>query len=273
MNKSLLTLAIAAIVFAGATSQANAQAPAGVQAVDLGLPSGTKWASCNIGATAPEEYGNHYAWGETAPKEDYSWASYKYADGDSTKLTKYCNNAMWEYGEYYTDTEMTLEPEDDAATANWGEEWRMPTEEEWMELRDNCTFVWTRNGVRGSWVTSKTNGNSIFLPATGLYQGEKYSTAGQWGHYWSASILRYDNARQARRFNVAQDGVHWSSNDRCHGRSVRAVYGRTNVSTDIDNPSAEEAVPARKVLRNGQMLILRNGIYYDLHGRILSPNL
>ena len=132
MKRNLLSLAVAmvGIAIAGAGTQASAQtAPADVQAVDLGLPSGLKWASCNVGATTPEGYGDYFAWGETATKKDYSWATYKHANGDKNKLTKYCTDAS--YGnDGFTDDKTTLDPEDDAATANWGKEWRMPTDAE-----------------------------------------------------------------------------------------------------------------------------------------------
>ena len=97
-----------------------------VQAVDLGLPSGLKWASCNIGATTPEEYGYYYAWGETTTKADYSWETYKYANGAKNKLTKYCTDAS--YGDNgFADNKTTLDLEDDAAHVKWGGSWRMPT--------------------------------------------------------------------------------------------------------------------------------------------------
>ena len=107
--------------------------------VDLGLPSSIKWASCNVGAEKPEDYGNYYAWGEVLPKEDYSWATYKYANGTywyDPKLTKYCNDAS-KGDDGFTDNKTTLEPEDDAAYFNWGGSWRMPTYAEWDELLDN----------------------------------------------------------------------------------------------------------------------------------------
>lgn len=164
-------------------------APADVQAVDLGLPSGIKWASCNVGAEKPEDYGNYYAWGEVLPKEDYSWATYKYANGDADKLTKYCNNAS--YGDNgFTDNKTTLEPEDDAACVNWGGSWRMPTNAEWQELQANCTWTWTtQNGINGYQITSKTNSNSIFLPAAGSRGGKNLGRVGYYGGYWSSSLI------------------------------------------------------------------------------------
>lgn len=129
----------------------------GYQWVDLGLPSGIKWASCNVGAEKPEDYGNYYAWGEVLPKEDYSWATYKYANGNYNKLTKYCNQASFG-ANGFIDNKTTLDPEDDAAYMNWGGSWRMPTYAEWLELLNYCTWTWTtQNGINGYQVASKTN--------------------------------------------------------------------------------------------------------------------
>lgn len=133
--------------------------------VDLGLS--VKWATCNVGASKAEDYGSYFAWGETAPKDSYTWENYKWANGSETTMTKYCTDSN--YGNNgFTDGKTTLEPEDDAATVNMGGNWRMPTLEEAKELVDNCTWKWTsRNGINGYEVKSKTNGNSIFLPAAG----------------------------------------------------------------------------------------------------------
>ena len=155
--------------------------------VDLGLSSGTKWATCNVGANNPEGYGDYFAWGETTPKETYNWSTYRYCNGDYNKLTKYCNNA--EYGnDGFTDALTTLEASDDAATANWGSVWRMPTQTELNELKNSCTVTWvTYNGVNGRLFTGP-NGNSVFLPAAGLrYDSELYD-AGSNGYYWSSSL-------------------------------------------------------------------------------------
>ena len=203
-------------------------APADVQAVDLGLPSGIKWASCNVGAEKPEDYGNYYAWGEVLPKADHSWATYKYANGTSRKdpkLTKYCNNAS--YGDNgFTDDKTTLDPDDDAARANWGGSWRMPTDAEWTELREQCTWTWTtQNGVNGYQVASKTNSNSIFLPAAGVRGGTYLSDVGRGGDYWSSSLdEHYPN--YAWRLFFYSGIVDRSSNDYCDrndGQSVRPV--------------------------------------------------
>ena len=197
-------------------------APADVQAVDLGLPSGIKWASCNVGAEKPEDYGSYYAWGEVLPKENYSGGTYKYANGASDKLTKYCNDATYGYGGF-TDNKTTLEPEDDAAYFNWGGSWRMPTDAEWQELQDYCTWTWTtQNGINGYQVASKTNSNSIFLPAAG-FRGVPNLSVGYLGCYWSSSLYEdYPGDAWALGFN--SDRVYRSrGGGRGSGQSVRPV--------------------------------------------------
>ena len=160
---------------------------AGVVVVDLGLPSGTLWADRNIGASSPEDYGDYFAWGETTTKSNYDWSTYKYANGDYTKITKYCNKS--DYGNNgYTDSRTTLEKNDDAATANWGSDWCMPTQQQFQELKDNCTWTWTtRNGKNGYEVKGK-NGNSLFFPAAGYRDGTDLNGAGSYGNYWSSSL-------------------------------------------------------------------------------------
>ena len=157
----------------------------GYDYVDLGLPSGLKWATCNVGATAPEGYGDYFAWGETNPKDKYNWSTYKYCNGSETSLTKYNTNSN--FGT--VDNKTTLDLSDDAARANWGGTWRMPTKAEQDELKNNCTWTWaTQNGVNGCRVTSKTNGNSIFLPAAGYRYGTSVNNVGAYGYYWSSSL-------------------------------------------------------------------------------------
>ena len=130
--------------------------------VDLGLPSGLLWATCNIGASSPQQSGQYFAWGETHQKSFYDWRSYKYAAGDYNELTKYCSNANYGHNGF-TDNLTCLLPEDDAATANWGNNWRMPTIKEFVELKDNCSWTkTTQNGVSGFLMTA-SNGNSIFF--------------------------------------------------------------------------------------------------------------
>lgn len=141
--------------------------------VDLGLPSGTLWATCNVGADSPEEEGKYFAWGETSEKSTYyDWSHYEYCKGTVTTLTKYCTVEKWS-GNLSMDGLTELLPEDDAATVNLGAEWQMPIKAQFEELFNNSytTTEWTTlNGMKGAMITSKSNGRSIFLPASG-YRG------------------------------------------------------------------------------------------------------
>ena len=189
--------------------------------VDLGLPSGLKWATCNVGATIPEGYGDYFAWGETKPKDYYYWGTYKYCNGTYDTMTKYCDNSK--YGTVDNKTELELT--DDAARINWGGKWRMPTRAEQDELRNtsNCTFTWTtQNGVKGYKVTSKKNGNSIFLPAAGFRDEDYLYNTGSSGYYWSSS-LGTSRSYHACYVEFFSDYVDWESYYRCFGGSVRAV--------------------------------------------------
>ncbi len=196
------------------------------EAVDLGLPSGLLWATCNVGATSPEEYGDYFAWGETTTKETYTWSTYKWCNGSRDTQTKYCNDSDYGYNSF-TDNKTVLDPEDDAAAINWGGDWRMPTLDEIKELNNNCTTEWTTDyngtGVAGRIVTSKTNGNSIFLPAAGYRYKSSLNYAGSYGYYWSSSLntRRPDYAYYLYFYSSIYD---WSNGDyRYYGRSVRAV--------------------------------------------------
>ena len=192
----------------------------GHEYVDLGLPSGTKWATCNVGASKPEEYGNYYAWGETEPKDYYDWSTYKWCNGSKTTLTKY--NTSSSSGT--VDNKTVLELADDAARANWGGAWRMPTYAEWTELRENCTWTWTtKNGVNGYEVKSEANGNSIFLPAAGYRGNGGLDDAGNDGYYWSSSLSTgYPDYACGVYFGSVFVDRYGSS--RFYGRSVRPVF-------------------------------------------------
>ena len=194
--------------------------------VDLGLPSGLLWATCNVGADTPEGYGDYFAWGETTPKSVYNWSNYIYGNLDDG-LTKYCYNSIYGYNGF-SDNLTTLLPEDDAATANWGNDWRMPTQEEWQELYSNTTCIWTtHNGVNGRLFTS-TNGNTLFLPEAGSYallgNGEFLFEGG--GFYWSSSLLVGGLWNDPSYGNYLYfDGSYYGMEnvERCVGNSVRAV--------------------------------------------------
>lgn len=190
--------------------------------VDLGLPSGLLWAKCNVGATKPEEYGYHYAWGETTPKEVYNWETYTLCliDGGG-EFTKYCYLSSYGYNGY-TDSLSILQPVDDAATVALGAGARMPTDEEWEELDTSCTTIWTKkNGVRG-YRFRGPNGNTIFLPAAGYRWDDSLYDAGSRGLYWSSSLwMDYPNKAWGYLFNWLVGYRYY--NDRSEGFSVRAV--------------------------------------------------
>lgn len=193
------------------------------QAVDLGLPSGTLWATCNVGANNPEEYGDYFAWGETTPKSSYSWSNYKHCQGSGTTMTKYCSD--YAYGTKDNRTE--LEPADDAATANWGNDWQMPSMAQCQELCYDIytTSTWTTvNGVYGRKITSKSNGQSIFLPAAGSRDGTVYhDIAGKGSNYWSRS-LHAARPDLAGGFGFYQSETFgYGSPFRFYGSSVRPV--------------------------------------------------
>ena len=203
--------------------------------VDLGLS--VKWASFNMGATKPEEYGDYFAWGETEPKADYSWQKYKWCNGSSSTLTKYNSDAA--YGNI--DNKYLLDPEDDAAVVHLGKSWRIPTLSEWKELGnpDNCLWTWTTlNGVRGMKITSKKSGYTdkwLFIPAGGHYNGTGRASAVSGG--WCLTSLRNLSLNErAYVLYFESNGIRsWSRDlhDKCHGRSLRAVYGERVAVTGL----------------------------------------
>lgn len=190
-----------------------------MKAVDLGLS--VKWATCNLGAAKPEDYGDYYAWGETEPKENYSWSTYKWCNGSSSTLTKY--NTESSYGT--VDNKTVLDQEDDVASVKLGGKWRMPTDAEWKELMTKCTWTWTTNyngtGVSGRIVTAP-NGNSIFLPAAGFRYDADLDYAGSAGYYWSSSLYTGSPYR-AWYVYFFSGGVSRFGYDRYRGQSVRPV--------------------------------------------------
>ena len=206
--------------------------PNGHAFVDLGLTSGLKWATCNVGATALTEYGDYFAWGETEPyyssqnpltwkrgkSKGYDWPSYQWCNGSYDTQTKYCTRS--DYGTI--DNKTVLDPEDDAAHANWGGTWRVPTDSEWTELRTECTWTWTtQNGVNGRLFTGP-NGNSIFLPAAGYRYNTRLLDPGSSGYYWSSSLSTY-NPPSALYVYFHSDDVLKNGDLRCRGVSVRPV--------------------------------------------------
>ncbi len=230
--------------------------------VDLGLPSGTLWATCNIGASVPEGVGDHFAWGETSTKEDYSWSTYKYGtyndDEDFSELTKYNSK----------DKKTTLDASDDAATVHWGGVWRMPTREEVSELFRECTNIWTykynATHMAGRIFVGK-NGNSIFLPTAGHRIDSNLYEVGATAFYWTSSLVE--------RYPIIADYLYFSQDFlegdpliyRNDGLSVRPVLS-PNSHTAVENVGQTEPINAHKVMENGQLVIIRDGVRYNVLG-------
>ena len=207
---------------------------AGHDYIDLGLPSGTLWATYNVGATKPTEFGDYFAWGETEPKDVYDWNTYKYAKVSLTEdvLQKWQLDTLTKYntGKEYPgtiDDFTTLLPEDDAATANWGGEWRMPTNEELKELTENCEFNWAEiNGVSGTKFTAK-NGNFVFFPAAGYrYNSRIINSVGINGVYWSSSLFEEEDDDAYKLMLSTKSGYSFAPIERRNGLSVRPVVNK-----------------------------------------------
>ena len=180
--------------------------------VDLGLPSGLLWATCNVGASAPEEYGDYFAWGETQPKDYYDWSNYQYCSGSYYTMTKYCQDPSYGYNGF-TDDLTTLEPSDDAATANWGDGWRLPTKADFEELYNNTIMTWSQQGGVNGRLFTAPNGNSLFLPAAGERYGSSLRYVGNYGFYWSSSL---------------QTGIPYSAWYFYFGSGIYGMYGGVN---------------------------------------------
>ena len=182
--------------------------------VDLGLPSGLKWATCNVGASSPEDYGNYYAWGETSPKAEYTDEN-SIADGLTISELQ---------SQGYIDGSGNLTPLHDAATANWGGSWRMPTKDEMQELVDHCEWEWTQvNGVNGSKVVG-SNGSCIFLPAAGYDVVEYLVFEGDYGYYWSSTPYdHYSNVYASGLYFYDGRDTVWPHFSRNGGKTVRPV--------------------------------------------------
>ena len=196
----------------------------GHEYIDLGLS--VKWASCNVGATEPEGYGDYYAWGEIEAKSSYTWTNYSFLkDGDSEdNLTLKKYNTESSRGQI--DNIITLDPEDDVAQVKWGGKWRIPTMEELNELQDSCSWILTtKNDVVGYLITSNKTGytnSSIFLPYAGYYEDSSFLSAGECCRYWSSSLDPDDPCR-AGRLALGTPKVNWYSGRRFVGFSMRPV--------------------------------------------------
>ena len=238
MKKSLLILAIVSVAGMlascnGKTAEATSEEEntnvveesttgslAGHDWVDLGLPSGTKWATCNVGANSPEEFGDYFAWGEPSTKVNYEWTTYSMCKGSDNTLIKYCN--VSKYGDNdFTDKLTTLESADDAATASWGKEWRIPTSDELQELLDKCTWTWKDNGYEVKGV----NGNTIFFPLPGSKSGQALFDDGKRAHYWS-NLVHPDYPCYAYDIYLDSTSHKMNYEDRNYGNSIRPVCAK-----------------------------------------------
>lgn len=193
--------------------------------VDLGLS--VKWATCNVGASKPEDFGDYYSWGETFSKDDYSVSSYRYCyENYKDSIIKYCNKRDYAYNDY-VDNKTELEPGDDVAYNKWGGNWRMPTKAEFQELLDSCSWKWTiNNGVKGFKVTSKKHGymnRYIFLPAAGsrLLETSKEDIS-SYGYYWTSSLY-VDSPDGAWVFYFDSNNLTINYTFRFFGSTVRPV--------------------------------------------------
>ena len=243
MNRIIKLLPIAAVLCIGAVScdkddnddVKNPNIYLGHEYVDLGLK--VKWATCNVGAEKPEDYGDYFAWGDTTTKyepgyaqsespqwkngmwDGYSWVNYRFSNETSNSLFKYCSKS--DYGfDSGTDTLTILTPADDVAHYKWGGNWRMPTRSDYKELLDNCDCEFTtQNGVKGLKVTSrKDSSKSIFLPAAGYRSGTGLYGVGISGNYWLSSLYTSE-PYCARSLDVFVE----TFSNRCNGLPIRPV--------------------------------------------------
>lgn len=239
--------------------------------VDLGLPSGRLWATCNVGAATPTECGDYFAWGETTPKETYSWDNYKWKKGDE-----------WlKYNPWEAEENDALNPEDDAAVANWGESWKMPTSTDVVELLDNCDWEWTKDyndsGMAGEIGTSKINSNTIFLPASGygLEDGIKkvgytatYNTTAYWfGSSWTDCIML-----EARNTSPSRK-IHTNLNGRADGSSIRAVVNNSVSRTTNINSHAVRVFAEKNTIHITDAHPNTTVQIYNINGRSITTAL
>lgn len=222
MKTKVLSLIAAAFLFAACGGGLDPELELytgienGYKYVDMG--GGVMWAQVNLGATIIGEYGDYYAWGETEPKDYYWFDTYKYCQGKQNTYTKYCMNPS----EGQVDSLTTLEPEDDAAHVHWGGNWRMPTREEWEELRNNCTWTYTQENGKKGWKVTAPNGNCIFFPLAGGYTFNENHTINDSGKYRSSSL---DEKYSGSTYIVIMrtDEVTWANGSREAGLSIRPV--------------------------------------------------
>lgn len=197
--------------------------------VDLGLPSGILWATCNIGAFSPSEIGDYFAWGENEPKDAYGWETYELCRGSYDSIFKYTK----------IDGKKVLEPEDDVSKSILGEEWRIPTKEDMEELIEECDWDWISYEGHLGWKITGPNSNTIFLPAAGSASSYKITGINELGRYWTATRGTSDNFAYNLRFKEFKDSIVIFSDTRFYGRTIRPVVGQP-IKRIVDNYQNEE---------------------------------
>ncbi len=308
--KKILTLLSSALLATSAWAQNMEN---GHEYVDLGLTSGTLWATCNIGADAPENYGDYYQWGEVTThysaggntdsptwKEGYSagynWSTYKWCNGSYKTQTKYVPQSYAsKYGyEGFYDDKVTLENADDVASQTWGGSWLVPTHAQQEELYNECYWVWTNSyngtGVHGYIVykakadddkgTIVYDGNTpsssyslsdvhIFLPAAGDRWDTDLYDVGDYGYYWSSSLHEYDPLNAWGLFFSSYSVSPSYIDYRNLGFSVRPVCMVEKTPTAVESINTDNASKVTKTIENGRVVIIRDGVRYDITGRKL----
>lgn len=214
MKKVYLIMTLVCMMMASCGNDGDDGKIQGHEYVDLGLS--VKWATCNVGADNPEDYGQYFAWGETSPKNEYTVDNYQHwndADG----------NGIWGYGESTINSDISGDAQYDAATTNWGGGWRMPTREECQELVDYCEWEWTQvNGINGARVTGP-NGSCIFLPAAGYRNGSSLGNVGYYGGFWSSTPRDTSAGAGAYFFDFGSGDESVGSGGRVNGFTVRPI--------------------------------------------------
>ena len=201
--------------------------------VDLGLPSGILWATCNIGASTPSEIGDYFAWGENEVKDEYGWETYSLCHGTYNSIFKYTKD----------DGKSVLELQDDVAKSTFGGEWRIPTKEDMEELIEECDWDWISNGGHLGWKVTGPNGNSIFLPAAGSASSYRISGINELGRYWTATRDTSDSFAYNLRFKEFSDTIIVVGDTRFYGRTIRPVIGQPVKTIAKDYQEEQENLP------------------------------
>lgn len=225
------------------------------EAIDLGLPSGNMWASFNLGASAPEEAGYYYSWGEVSPKNYYNWHTYIWCNGKYDKRTKYCSNP--DYG--IVDEKYQLDDEDDAAKSVLGESWGIPQDADYNELISNCSWSYTTvNGVNGYHIESLNNGNSIFIPCAGRSIDEAIEDYNIIGCYWTNSRWTSEDISDISSLYIRDRSINFLGYPRFYGFPVRPVFRKTNSgSQETTEVSAIQLSPSKVTLNVGETTTLQ----------------